>query len=270
MKGKYSKKKKKNTGFRWAFAVIILLILGIAALWIAAMAKDEPQLQPTETTLAPQTTPATEETEAATETVSESVGETVPSVLPINLGYGVYLEQVGNYTGIYMEDGSDELVSGIMMIQISNTGEEDIQLMQIEVAYADATYHFQLTNLPAGSNAVLLEQSRQAKPEGDPVSAAASNVVVFPENMKVDQSVFEISGAAGMMNVKNISDAAIDGTIYVYYKYISQDLFYGGITFRVTVEGGLKAGEIRQLMTSHFNPDNCQVVMVEVVQQNGN
>ena len=266
MKGKYTKKKKKNTGFRWIFAVVIVLVLGIAALWIAAMAQDEPQLQPPETTLAPQTTPATEETEAATETIVE----TVPSVLPINLGYGVYLEQASNYTGIYMEDGSDELVSGIMMIQISNTGEEDIQLMQIEVAYVDATYHFQVTNLPAGSSAVLLEQSRQAKPEGDPISATASNVVVFPENMKVDQSVFEISGAAGMMNVKNISDAAIDGTVYVYYKYKTQNLFYGGITFRVTVEGGLKAGEIRQLMTSHFNPDNCQVVMVEVVQQNGN
>jgi hypothetical protein len=72
------------------------------------------------------------------------------------------------------------------------------------------------------------------------------------------------------MNVKNISDSDIEGNIYVYYKYKTQDLFYGGITFRVTVEGGLKAGEIRQLMTSHFNPDTCQVVMVETVQRDGN
>ena len=266
MKGKYSKKNKKNTGFRWVFAVVVLLILGIAALWIAAMAQEEPQFQPPETTQAPETEPGTEETEPATETT----GETVPTVLPMNLGYGVYLEQVNNYTGIYMEDGSDEMVSGVMMVRITNTGEEDIQLMQIEVAYPDANYYFQVTNLPAGGSAVLLELSRQPKPEGEPLSAAASNVVLFPEHMTVDQSVFEISGAAGMMNVKNISDADIGGTIYVYYKYKTQDLFYGGITFRVTIQGGLKAGEIRQMMAGHFNPDNCQVVMVEVVQQDGN
>lgn len=268
MKGQYSKKKKKNTGFRWIFAVVILLILAIAALWIVATAQEEPQLQPPETTQAPETSAQNEETESVQAT--EDTEETVSPVLPINLGYGVYLEQVNKYAGIYMEDGSDELVSGIMMIRVTNTGEEDIQLMQIEVAYADATYHFQVTNLPAGSGAVLLEQSRQAKPEGDPISAAASNVVLFPENMKVDQTVFEISGAAGMMNVKNISDSDVEGNIYVYYKYKTQDLFYGGITFRVTVEGGLKAGEIRQLMTSHFNPDTCQVVMVETVQRDGN
>ena len=266
MKGKYSKKKKKNTGFRWLLAVVILLVLVVAALWIAAMAREEPQLQPPETTMPPQVSGENTETEPAT----DAAEETLPSVLPINLGYGVYLERVNNYTGIYMEDGSDELVSGVMMIRVTNTGEDDIQLMQIEVAYPEDTYRFQVTNLPAGSSAILLELSRQPKPEGDPISAVASNVVLFPENMTVDQTVYEISGAAGMMNVKNISGADIEGDIYVYYKYKMQDVFYGGITFRVTISGGLKAGEIRQVMATHFNPDNCQVVLVEAVQQNGN
>lgn len=268
MKGKYSRKKKKNTGFRWIFAVVVLLILGIAALWIAAMAQEEPQLQPPETTQAPE--PSAQNTETESAPATEAPDETMSPVLPINLGYGVYLEKVSKYTGIYMEDGSDEMVSGVMMIQITNTGEDDIQLMRIEVAYPEANYRFQVTNLPAGSSAVLLELSRQAMPEGNPISAVTSDVVLFPENMTVDTSAFEISGAAGMMNVKNISGADIDGEIYVYYKYKTQDVFYGGITFRVTVQGGLKAGEIRQLMTSHFNPDTCQVVMVETVQQNGN
>ena len=98
----------------------------------------------------------------------------------------------------------------------------------------------------------------------------ASNVVLFNENMKFDDSVFAITGADGMMNVKNISGSDITGDIYVYYKYKTQDLFYGGITFRVTLEGGLKSGETRQLMTSHYNPSNCQVVMVDTVEQDGN
>lgn len=267
MKGKYSKKKKKKTGVRWLLAVLILLVLAVAALWIVAMNQEDPEMPPPETTGAPQPTEATVFTEA---TETQAVIQEGEEFHPINLGYGVSLDQVSKYTGIYMEDGSDELLSGIMMIRISNTGEDDIQLMHIEVAYSDASYHFQVTNLPAGSSAILLELSRSPVPRGIPQSAVASNVVLFREPMRADAGVYEISGAAGMMNVKNISGTDIPGDIYVYYKYKTQDVFYGGITFRVAIPGGLKAGEIRQVVASHFNPDNCQVIMVEAVQQDGN
>lgn len=268
MKGKYSKKKKKNTGFRWVFAVVVLLILAVAGLWIAAMTQEEPELPPPETTEAPLPTETTVPVPETTE--PQAVIQEGEAFHPINLGYGVSLQQVNKYTGIYMEDGSDQLVSGVMMILVTNTGEDDIQLMHIEVAYAQDSYHFQLTNLPAGSSAVLLEQSKKPFPEGVPQSAVASNVVVFKEKMAVDGSVYEITGADGMMNVKNISDSDITGDIFVYYKYVTQDILYGGITFRVTVQGGLKAGEIRQVMAGHFNPDNCRIIMVEAPENNGN
>lgn len=267
-KGKYAKKKKTG-GFRWLLILLVLIAVAVAALWIAAMGREGAELPPPETTQ-PQIQQTTE---------SESVPETTAPAAslgpaeafqPINLGYGVCLEQVRSYTGTYMEDGSDQLISGVMMILVRNDGEDDIQLMHIEVAYADAVFHFKVTNLPAGSSAVLLELDRSAKPQGIPTGAVASNVVLFSEPMEVDTSIYEISGADGMLNVKNISGADIGGDIYVYYKYKAQDVYYGGITFRVEIQGGLKAGEIRQVMTSHFNPDNCEVIMIEAVQRNGN
>jgi hypothetical protein len=39
-------------------------------------------------------------------------------------------------------------------------------------------------------------------------------------------------------------------------------MYYGGITYRIRIEGGLKAGEIRQGTAAHFNPDNSTVVFV--------
>lgn len=264
-KGKYAK-KKKNTGFRWILIVLLLIAAGIAGLWIAAKDKEPVQVLPPETTQA-------QETQQATEVPTET--EPVQTTLPeepfrsINLGYGVYLEQVRSYTGTYMEDGSDQLVSDVMMIRIANTGEDDIQLMNIEVSYAEELYHFTATNLPAGSAAVLLELSRAPMPKGNPVSAVANNVVLYHDNMQADFSVYEISGADGALNVKNVSGKDIAGDIYVYYKYKIQDIYYGGITFRVKIEGGLAAGEIRQIMTSHYNPDNCEVILIEVVQSNG-
>lgn len=270
MKGKYSKKKQKNTGYRWILITLILLVLGIGGLWVAASLGGEDTPLPPETTQSPETTQVPETTLPPETTAPQaSVAEGEP-FQPINLGYGVFLERVDSYTGTYMEDGSDQLVSGVMMIRVTNTGEEDIQLMNIQVAYADAVYNFMLTNLPAGGTAVLLELDRAPMPEGAPISATVDSVTLFSEPMEADFSVFEISGNDGVLNVKNISDADIGGTVYVYYKYKIQDVYYGGITFRVTIEGGLAADEIRQIVTSHYNPDNCEILMVEAVQTDGN
>lgn len=271
MKGKYSKKKQKNTGYRWILITVILLVLGIGGLWIAAsLGGEDAPVQPPETTQAPETAQVPVTTLAPGTTAPQaSVAEGEP-FQPINLGYGVHLERVGSYTGTYMEDGSDQMVSGVMMIRVTNTGEDDIQLMNIQVAYTDKVYNFMLTNLPAGGTAVLLELDRAPMPEGTPISATVDNVTLFSEPMEADLSVYEISGQDGALNVKNISGADIGGNVYVYYKYKIQDVYYGGITFRVTIEGGLASGELRQIMTSHYNPDNCEIVMVEAVQNNGN
>ena len=271
MKGKYTKKKKKNTGFRWILAVCLLLIIGIAALWIAAMSRDPAVLPPVETTQAPaaETTAAPETAAPETNAAAQST-ETEEPFQPINLGYGVYLEKVSAYTGIYMEDGSDELVSGVMLIRVNNTGDDDIQLMNITVSSGGESYRFKLTNLPSGAEAVLLELDRARMPESSDFSAIAEDVVLFQEPMRADFDTYEISGMPGAMNVKNISDKDISGDIYVYYKYRTQDMYYGGITFRISIQGGLKAGEVRQVMTSHFNPDTCEILVIEEIQINGN
>ena len=48
--------------------------------------------------------------------------------------------------------------------------------------------------------------------------------------------------------------------ILVYYKNYIGGIYYGGITYRLRVEGGLKAGEIRQGSAAHFNTNNSTVV----------
>lgn len=270
-KGKYA--KKKNTGVRWSLIVLLLIAVGLSGLWIVAQNQELASVIPTETSHIPETEQRVEgSAEAEPAQTTEVAQSTEPEEIfqSINLGYGVSLEEVRSYTGTYMEDGSDQLVSDVMMIRVHNSSEDDIQLMNIDVGYIDETYHFVVTNLPAGETAVLLEQERAPMPVGNPVSAVASNVVLFADNMHVDLSIYEVSGADGVLNVKNVSGADISGDIYVYYKYKIQDVYYGGITFRVRIEGGLAIGEIRQVVTSHYNPDNCEVIMIETILTNGN
>ena len=52
------------------------------------------------------------------------------------------------------------------------------------------------------------------------------------------------------------------GDVVVYYKYAVDDVYYGGITFRVRVSGGLKSGEIRQIPAAHFDKESSVLTMV--------
>ena len=179
-----------------------------------------------------------------------------------NLGYGLKITDSGQYSGMYVEDGTNEIVSDVMMLVIRNDGEKDVQLAEITALCGGEEYRFTLTNLAAGERAVLLEQERKAAAALS--SAVLDNCVLFSEPMGLCEDVLQIGGLDGMLNVKNISGADIQGDIYICYKYAARDLLYGGITFRVQIEGGLKAGELRQIPAGHYTPDGCALVQVTV------
>jgi hypothetical protein len=50
----------------------------------------------------------------------------------------------------------------------------------------------------------------------------------------------------------------------IYYKNYTQGLYYGGITYRVRVPGGIQADEVKQLTASHFSSTGSRVMFVTV------
>ena len=48
----------------------------------------------------------------------------------------------------------------------------------------------------------------------------------------------------------------------VYYKNSAEDVFYGGITYRARIEGGLQKGEIRQIMAGHCSKNGSTIMFV--------
>jgi hypothetical protein len=276
--GKYAKPKRKRMALEWlavVLAVILILLLTISVLLELMTDRSEPtlpQVQTTpieatgETTLQKaDTTPA--ESSGTESTAPPAMQETLPQQatvqLPIALQEGLVITDIGKYAGIYMEDGSDETVSNILMIQLENTTEKDLYLAQIKLEYGNKTAVFQVTNLPKGAKAILLEQQRMSYTEQLPQSASAENVVFTTEfSMFADQ--LEVTALNGVINVKNISGKDIPEDIYVYYKNYAGNMYYGGITYRIRIEGGLKAGDIRQVMASRFNQSSSRLMMVTI------
>ena len=207
-----------------------------------------------------------------TDAAAESSGQdTIPAQIngvtlqEYALGKGLTLVEVGKYTGVYMEDGTDEIVSNVLMVIVRNDGQQDIQYAEITVPTSGAEAKFSLSTLPVGESIVLLEQNRMVWSDDENyTSAAAQNIALFTDSMDLCEDLISIQALDGVVNITNISGADISGDIVIYYKNASSDLLYGGITYRVRLEGGLKADEIRQITASHFSENGSRIMFVTV------
>ena len=198
----------------------------------------------------------------------ESIQIEIPEDVSFDLGDNLEITDMGAYTGIYMEDGTDEIVSGIMMIVVTNHSENTLQYAEIKVSGEDSEASFSLSTLMPGASAVVLEKNRLKFKESDKyTTATAENVTFFSEDLSLHEDVLKIQPLDGALNVTNISDKDISGEVIIYYKNSAADMFYGGITYRARVEGGLKAGETKQVMTNHFSAKGSTILFVTYVNE---
>lgn len=175
------------------------------------------------------------------------------------------ITDIGSYSGIYMEDGSDAVLSRILMVVVKNTGSRTVQYAEVELTDGEKTACFSLSTLPPGESAVLLEKNRMPYAEGKELTEAkVKNVAMFPTEPTLCEDQLKIQGLDGVLNVTNISGKDIAGDVVIYYKNASSDMLYGGITYRITITGGIKADEVKQIVASHFSAKGSRIMWVTV------
>ncbi|MBQ2921454.1 MAG: hypothetical protein IJE58_09775 [Oscillospiraceae bacterium] len=185
---------------------------------------------------------------------------TIRDSAELSLGQGLVIERLDGYSGVYMEDGSDDIVQDVMMMLLRNDSDRCLQLARIDVTCGGGTAVFEVTDLPAGSRAVLLERSRRVY-NGESVQLAqARDVVFFEESVDPAPETLELQGEEGRITVTNRTGAAIAGPVCIYYKNSAADVYYGGITYRVTISQGLAAGETVTVPAGHYDPASCSFI----------
>lgn len=186
----------------------------------------------------------------------------------INVGSGLRIVDIGAYTGMYMEDGSNEVVSGVLMCIVTNEGDRAVELAQLQLHDGERDIPFTLTALQPGRSVVLLAQDKTAYDKNATYTATvAETVAFFATEPSLQAERLQIQGLDGGMNITNISDKDITGDVVIYYKNVAADgLLYGGITYRTRISGGIKAGELKQGMTDHFRVNGSEVLFVTVAE----
>lgn len=184
------------------------------------------------------------------------------------LDEALQIEKIGEYTGIFVEDGSDDPVTGVLMMHVTNITQDPIQFAEITLDLGEETAHFTVSVLPAGATAILIEQNRMAYSEKvDYTSAAAdcSKLAGFDRELSCQEDKLKIQILDGGVNIQNISGADITETIVLTYKNINNGVYHGGIAYRIRLEGGLKADELRQIMVNHIYSPGTEMMFVDLV-----
>ena len=180
----------------------------------------------------------------------------------ISLDKNIVITSIEPYSGSFMEDGSDEDVENILMITVKNNGMQSLQYAEVILTFGDSTAVFSFSTLRPGESMVVLEKNRLEYPDKELTEHQIQNVVYFEENLNFCEDKFEISAMDGAFNVKNISGEDLSGNIAIYYKNKQDNIYYGGITYRVVIEGGIEKDGIKQVVTEHFKTDKSEVMFV--------
>ena len=173
---------------------------------------------------------------------------------------GMTIKNIGQYTGSFVEDGSDKSVSNVLSIVVTNTSGKDLQYGEIKLKAGSKTATFKLTNIPSGKSVLALETSGMKYSSGTNYTYAEATYA--QTNMSMNSSKVSVSTADSKVTIKNISGKDL-GTVYVYYKNLDKSGAYlGGITYRVKFEN-VKSGDTLTQSTKHFSKSNSKIIMVD-------
>lgn len=251
-------------------AIIISAFVLVAAIAAAVILGLKPNQNaptppvPTGTEVPSNTTPGGEVTVDPTVDVTKPAQNNLPTEdKPLMLGDDLYIVRMGNYSGRYVEDGSDVQLDSFCAVVVENRGTRTVQLAKFQVKMGTQTYQFSLTTLPPGTRAIVQELNRLSFTDSDASPlASVETLVFFYAEPSLHEDVFSISGAENGIELYNRSDDDISGPIYVYYKTRNEEGFVGGITYRVTFPE-VKAGETSFMAVNHFWAGSSQVMFVD-------
>lgn len=270
MSGKYEKKKPRRRSHKLLWFFLIAVVAALAVLLIMTLGGKEPQ-QPTGTGPADGANAGTAQTgsgNAADTGTEEDFTFTQPQEQHLfTVAEDIWILELGRYTGYYMEDGSDEIVSDVTRILVTNEGEKPVQYAKLILTGEAGDAVFELTTLLPGEPMVVLEANRKPYTDGDTYEdIRVENLAYFQYEPSLHAEQLQIQPLDGGINITNISGEDITGKIMIYFKDYAGGIYYGGITYCGTIEGGIRAGETKQVMSRNFTAEGTAVVFINIVE----
>lgn len=199
-----------------------------------------------------------------------AVVETV-NVGGISLPYNIpntplTIESLGQYTGPFVEDGSDTPTANVVALLLKNNSEQMLQYGELQLKVNDeTTITFKVSNLPSKTSALVLESTGKVDFNKDNKYEYVDSLSAdFVDGASMMADKINVTTEDKKIKIRNISDEDL-GTVYVYYKYIQEGGAYlGGITYRSKFEN-VTADKELEVDAGHFSKDTSVILMIDSI-----
>ena len=207
--------------------------------------------------------PTTAPTSPDTPDVSDPVPQDplAPQVTePVKDPADLKIRQYSSFTGIYVEDGSDEPVENVAAILVTNPTDRYLDMGTVICDIDGKEGKFLVTGLPAGASAWVMEVSRMTV-TADSVFLPKSCDTTYRSNAVSSTEDVTIQSAGTMLRAVNNTGKTLKN-VTVYYKVLHTDgNFFGGITYMVTF-GDLEPGASAEKLAGHFKEGWTTIVRI--------
>lgn len=164
------------------------------------------------------------------------------------------------YSGQYVEDGRDELVTNVAAILVTNRSGQflDLATLTFEIDGREAT--FRVSGLPAGRSAWVLEASRMTATNSSTFTFT-DMVTGFRENVISSTDKLSITCVGNLVTATNKSNQKLEN-VFVYYRVLHTDGNYlGGITYVIDF-GTMEPGQSVEKLAGHFSAEKARIVRI--------
>ena len=169
----------------------------------------------------------------------------------------LYCLEFSRYSGSFVEDGSNEPVTGVAAALIENRSREFLDLATVTYDVGGKTAEFVVTGLPPGGRAWVLESNRMTvgyEVQFEFLECTSS----FRQDAVLHTESLELYSVNNTLTVRNDCDRTLEN-VCVYYKEVNDDGAYlGGITYMMTF-GTLEPGQSVDNESAHFS-ENSRIV----------
>lgn len=177
----------------------------------------------------------------------------------------IMLEAMGNYTGKFVEDGSDEAVENVCAVVVKNMGDKPIQYATVTLTNEETDYTFVLSTLPAGCSALVLETEKKSCDLAPLADCEVTADYTECEQLYTEDDRVKVTFDGELLHLENLTDTDFRA-VYVRYKnYTAGNVYMGGITYNATFDNVL-AKDSSEYDSAHFYTGGSQVLMVQIVE----
>ena len=200
---------------------------------------------------------------------SVNTDENTVTVGGISLPYNIEKKNmeilsIGQYSGKFLEDGSDTDKENILAIVVKNTSDKVIDYGEItmKISGKSGTLKFKVTNLKPGASALVMESSGEVEfnTQDRYIYVASNSNTIKSTSLKEDEVAITTKG--NKITVENLTDKNIN-KVYVYYKTVSPgNCYLGGVTYRLKLQN-VRSGKSVSAESRHFSNLSSEIIKVE-------